>query len=556
MLPSALETQLQESTDIFEGRVTSQESFMGDDGNIYTANQFEVYRVLKGNVGFNYTIVTEGGIYGDLMQVVTPSVGLWVGDYGLVVSKTDMFRSSMNVAQTFYPINETNGEVFRLKGIDQREQLYELVSRATGTNIIELRRISLELESAENRAAPQIASISPVQVTAGTQTVITITGQNFGQEQGNGYVAFRNADNGGQSFVSLAQGPHYLSWSDTEIQLYVPSATLYNQAVAGTGTIRVVTGSGNSIESVQNLSVRYAKSEVIYSSQLSSTLLVGNQSGGYVFTPNANLVTTSGGTELAHDVLEKWACNTGVNFRLADEVVNSSEYAYDDVNLLGLSAPGQLPGYMLGRTVTTFSGCGGSNGLQWNLVEIDILLNSDIAWWTGEDHPMPGTFDMETALLHEVGHAHLLQHNNNQASPMYFQLTDGDMRRDFHPVSDVEGGDYIATISSNAESVCGEDNHQVYDFSSCNLSVINTVEEMDESNVSMAYPNPFEDVLNLTAKSGNTGYQLFDALGRKMLSGTLTIGFNEITSARLPSGVYFLEILSESEREVLRLVKN
>jgi hypothetical protein len=39
---------------------------------------------------------------------------------------------------------------------------------------------------------PAIIHDSPV---TGTQTVITITGQNFGQEQGNGYVAFRNADN-------------------------------------------------------------------------------------------------------------------------------------------------------------------------------------------------------------------------------------------------------------------------------------------------------------------------------------------------------------------------
>lgn len=553
-LPTAFETQLHNAEQIFEGKVVAQESFLGTDGNIYTSNQMEVYRVLKGDVGFDQTVVTEGGIYGDLMQIVTPSVSLRVGDYGLIVSQSDEYRSMLHIAQTFYPIDQAAGSVYSLRGVEQREQLYDLVARSTGSNTIELRRIFIP-ETSSGRATPQIGSFGPLQVTAGTQTLITISGQNFGEEQGSGYVAFRNADDGGQSYVAIAHGPHYLSWSDTEIQLYVPSATLYNQAVAGTGTIRVVNDGGTSAESLQNLTVSYAKSEVIYSENLSSTLLVGNQSGGYVFTPNTNFVNATGGTDLARKTLEKWACNTGVNFKLAENVVNSTAYAHDDVNLIGFSAPGQLPNYLLGRTITTFSGCGGANGLQWNLIEVDILLNGDISWWMNEDAPIIGTFDLETAILHELGHAHLLQHNNNAASPMFFQLTDGSMRRDFHPVADIDGGDYITTISANAESVCGEDYHQPYDFSSCDLSLINGVEDQDEQ-AALVYPNPFSDVITISSDKQGGACTLYDAVGRRILSRTLQRGINTMSTTALPSGIYILEITSEPEKEVLRLVKN
>jgi hypothetical protein len=554
-LPTALETQLHEANGIFEGKVVAQASFMGTDGNIYTSNHVEVCRVLKGSVGFEADIVTEGGVYGDLMQLVTPGVSLAVGDYGLVVTNTDEHRSIAQLARSFYPIDERTGAVSRLKGVEHREQLYGLVAGITGSDVIELRRISLLEENSGSRSTPEISSVDPVQVTAGTQTVITITGSNFGAEQGNGRVAFRNADDGGQSYVSIAPGPHYLSWSDTEVQLYVPSATLYDQAVAGSGTIRVINDAGMVAQSSQQLAVNFAKSEVIYTEQLSSTLLIGDQTGGYIFTPNNNFVYATNGTGMASKVLQKWACNTGVNFSLSSDVVNSTAYANDDVNLLGFSASGQLPSYLLGRTVTTFSGCGGSNGLQWNLIEVDILLNSDLNWWTDEGQPMSGTFDLETALLHELGHAMLLQHNNDPASPMYFQLTEGSMRRNLYDPS-LEGGNYVVTQSVEATNTCGQELHQYFESSNCDLSVINGLDESSESTIS-AFPNPFQDQVTISGDwSPGTTFCLVDATGRRVLSGVLNADNQTVGATALPRGMYLLEVRDDAGLHMQRLIKN
>ena len=558
-LPNAGDAQLHASNKIVEGRVVNQQTFIGSDGNIYTSNSIDVYRVFKGDVGFSLDVVTEGGVFGDLMQVVTPSAQMQVGDYGVMVLADDAQRSIPSVASAFYPVDEKSGTVYGSKQISNREALYEFIARSTGTETIELRRIPFDIlqenTSESNRSTPEISSVYPLEVTAGTQTILTITGQGFGAEQASGYVAFHNADDGGQSFVGLQAGPHYLSWTDTQIEMYVPSATLYNNTVAGTGSVRVVSSNGESIESVQQLTVNYAKSEVIYSEQLNNTMLVGMQSGGYEFTVNEQLMEFINGSSMVEDAFAKWACNTGVNFKLDNELVSLTDWSHDDINLIGLSNPGQLPSYLLGKTITTFSGCGTPNGLQWNLIEVDILLNRDIEWWVGEGQPTSNKYDLETAIIHEIGHAHLLQHNNNLTSPMYFQLTTGHMRRDLHEPS-IEGGNLVSTQSAEAASTCGNELHEYFDFSTCNLSVINSVEEESANSISV-YPNPFSNQITVSG-DWNSGSQffIFDATGRLILNGALNANSQSITTNQLPVGMYLLEVRDEQKLIVQRLIKN
>lgn len=558
-LPHTTNEQFNSASKIVEGKVVSQHTFVGEDGNIYTSNSIDIYRVFKGDVYFSIDVITEGGVFGDVMQVVTPSTQIQVGNYGLVVLTQDAERSTSAIASAFYPIDEKSGNVYGLKNISHREALYENIARFTGTKNVALRRIPLHTAnksaSENNRSTLEITDVFPLEVTAGTQTVVHITGQGFGAEQGTGHVAFHNADDGGQSFVNLPAGPHYLSWTDTEIQLYVPSATLYNTTVAGTGSIQVVAANGAATESSQQLTVHYAKSEIIYAEQLNNTMLVGMQSGGYTFTMNAQLQQITNGSSMVENAFLKWACNTGVNFKLTNEVVNLTDWTHDNTNLIGLSYPGQLPSYLLGKTITTFSGCGSANGLQWNLIEVDILLNSDIDWWTGEGEPASNTYDLETVILHEIGHAHLLQHNNDLRSPMYFELTPGAMRRELHQPS-IEGGNYVSTQSVEATVTCGEEAHRYFDFNTCNPSMINGIEEGSEKTISV-YPNPFTDQLTISGNWNSGGqFSIFDAAGRTVLHGILNSNTQTIATEQLSTGVYLLEIRDSERSHVHRLIKN
>ncbi|MBL4585483.1 MAG: IPT/TIG domain-containing protein, partial [Flavobacteriales bacterium] len=438
---------LSSSEKIIEGRVTRQTSFMNDGGKIFTRNEIEVYRVFKGDSPYTLNVITEGGIFGNLMQIVTPSAQLQVGDYGVLALRKDANGSSDFAVSSFMRINERTNAVSTSELATNREALYETIAKVVGSNIIQLKRVSIDVfENRDNTSAdllPVIDQIGPMEMTAGTKTVITIQGSGFGDSQGTGAVAFRNADDGGISFIEVAGGPHYLSWSDTEIQMYVPAASLYNAEVAGSGTIRVANAGGNTVESEQQIVIDYAKSEVVYSEVLNETMLVGMQDGGYVFRMNENMQTLLGSSQMVEKTMKQWACNSGVNFSLSQDVTEIADWGYDQVNVIGMSDSGQMPSYLLGKTITTFSGCGTATGLQWNLVEVDILLNSDIDWWILAQEPPQNKFDLQTTILHELGHAHLLQHNNNAISPMYFQLTSGSSRRTLHPISDIEGSSYI-----------------------------------------------------------------------------------------------------------------
>ncbi len=560
MVPNAVVQVLNSSGKIIEGRVVHQEAFFGSDGNIYTRNSIDVYRVFKGDVGFSMDVITEGGVIGDMMQVVTPSAQLKIDDYGVLVLQENTERLLGSVATAFYRVHERTGDVYGLQQADERSVLYDLIARSVGSESIELRRIPLDMLETDVdqavRAVPTISTVYPLQVTAGTRTVITISGSDFGEQQGDGFISFRNADDGGQSFVPLDPGPHYLSWSDTEIQLFVPSATLFNSTVAGTGIIRVTTNNSLSTESTQLLSVKYAKTEVIYSEELNETMLVGKQNGGYSFNMNGRLNGLLAGSPILNDALEKWTCNTGVNFNLDDELVNVADWHHDGVNVIGLAEEGELPNYLLGRTVTTFSGCGTPLGIQWNLEEVDVLLNSDVDWWSAAGQPMQNKFDLATAVLHELGHAHLLQHNNNTGSPMYFQIAEGAMRRDLHINADVGGGSFVVAESAAIEHTCGDELHAPFDFSNCDLSLTNGVE--DEMVGSMhVYPNPFTDRL-VVQKEGLTvlPYRLLDVAGRTVMAGTLGANANVISTQELPQGIYFLSLENISERSVFKLIKN
>lgn len=551
MLPNWETKSIENASDVFEGKVVAQSTFFDEFGNIKTSNTIDVYRVMKGDADFQIAVLTEGGILEDKMQIVTPSVKLKVGDYGLFVSN----ENQGNLVSQFYQIDEVTNHVYGTKVAHHREELYNEVAKTVGSSYIELKRLPQSQEVTSNKTVVQVASIYPQSATAGTQTLITISGQGFGGTQGTGHVAFRNANDGGQSFVILQPGPHYLSWSDTEIQLYVPSASLFNSTVAGTGNLEVRNGSGQVVNTNQELNIDYAKSEVVYNESLNATQLVAQQNGGYEFYQNLALAEFTDGTNQVEAAFEKWACNTSVNFKLKEELVNLAAWQNDGINLIGFSSPGQLPSTLLGKTITTFSGCGTINELQWNLVEVDILLNSDIDWYVGNATPPPGKFDLMTSILHELGHAHLLQHNNDETSPMYFELLSGSSRRFLNAIADVSGGNFVVTEATESSN-CSEESHQPHDKSNCNLSLINSVEDELAAEFSV-YPNPFADEIQIDLKTtGQNSISLFDQTGRLVLNSNSTQSTFRLKTNELPTGIYLLRAEIGQETFTTKLVKN
>ncbi|MGB1318611.1 MAG: hypothetical protein ACPG5W_10405, partial [Flavobacteriales bacterium] len=119
-LPNTFTEQLNQADKIVEGRVVGQESFLGPNGNVFTQNSLEVYRVFKGEAELTQSVVTEGGVFGDVMQLVTPSIQLQIGDYGVLVLEADEQRNSLLMASNFISINETNNAVLGSKNFTER----------------------------------------------------------------------------------------------------------------------------------------------------------------------------------------------------------------------------------------------------------------------------------------------------------------------------------------------------------------------------------------------------------------------------------------------------
>lgn len=118
--------------------------------------------------------------------------------------------------------------------------------------------------------------------SAGTGVVLTINGSGFGSSRGNGAVEFQNADDGGQTYVRPLPDA-YISWTNTRIQMYIPSITV-DQNTVGSGPIRVVTDNGGSAISQDPIILEFAYSNVDYDDKLFSRYWSGRTAAGTIFT--------------------------------------------------------------------------------------------------------------------------------------------------------------------------------------------------------------------------------------------------------------------------------
>jgi hypothetical protein len=66
------------------------------------------------------------------------------------------------------------------------------------------------------QATPTITNFTPTSITSGTSSSLTINGTNFGATQGTGFVEFKNANDGGTTWVKPLT-TDYVSWSNTQI---------------------------------------------------------------------------------------------------------------------------------------------------------------------------------------------------------------------------------------------------------------------------------------------------------------------------------------------------
>lgn len=471
MLPMAPEQRVQLATIVVEAQVRDAQSFW-DAGHqrLFTRHRLQVFSVLKGQPAdtTGLLLLTEGGRLGLDQQTLTNTLQLVPGQRGvfflapapwpgLPTAKRQL--TPVGSQQGFIEVNPTDGsatEPFRTyPALDAA--FYQQIAGLTG----QVRRVLQPLPALlkptvarpSGTLAPLVTGLTPISLPAGVGAVLTIAGSGFGSSRGTGFVEFRNADDGGTTRVK-AREADYLAWTDTRIQVRVPSVGSGGRP-AGSGQIRVTTDGQLQAESLTALTVIYALTNV---ESTDGTILqrpnhvAQNASGGISFQFGPNFV--AGPTAAWQRALASWRCNTGMNWE--GTAGTSNAIADDGVNVVAFDQGAQLPNLVLGRTTSYYRGCYAPDGsvVFW-VKEIDMQFDDATNFQFGPANAVNPQIDFETVAVHELGHAQQLSHLILPGAVMHYSIGRGQNARTLSAASDITGGRQVLRVRSFRNLGCG-----------------------------------------------------------------------------------------------------
>ncbi|MFC7667372.1 IPT/TIG domain-containing protein [Hymenobacter humi] len=244
MLPLEPARRAQQSALVVEAQVLDARSFWdANHARLFTRHRLRVFSLLKGQVAdtTELALITEGGRLGLDQQVLTNTLHLAPGQQGVFfLARAPWAGLPGSVGRAWTPYGSEQGFIeYNLAERTASEPFrtypaldgafYKELSRFTG----QARRV-LQANAAlaapaapalqRGTLAPSISSFSPQTLPAGAGAILTLNGNDFGASRGSGFVEFRNGDDGGATRVKVPDRD-YVSWTNTRIQVRVPSAT-------------------------------------------------------------------------------------------------------------------------------------------------------------------------------------------------------------------------------------------------------------------------------------------------------------------------------------------
>lgn len=453
--------RVQSSDIVVEAIVKNKESYFNSESNfIFTAYTLQVFKLFKGQLQQQeITLITEGGTVGLQRLDVSPGLEPSIGQMGVFFLNHNVSWPTPSYAtNTFYSKAGPLGMVYysenNPKAFDLLNQwgyvstsFYPELTKYTG-NYSTIQQVP-QVSSGNRRNTPVISSFTPTSITAGTNSILTINGTGFGSTRGSGKVQFRNADDGGASFID-ALPSDYISWSDTEIKLKVLRR-------AGTGAIRVQNSLSNTSTSSSNITVRWAHLNVqsAFTGQDNTYTIShkdNNSAGGISWTWDKLFFDSTRARSAFIRALENWRCNTLINWDTVGFIQNDTNLK-DNKSMVFWDSKGWLPSSTLGVCYSWYNGCTApGNSMQWYVSELDIVFKRAVNWQFGPQAPAGGRTDFESVALHELGHGHQLGHVINTANVMNFSIGPNTSKRLLQS-NDTACGNYV--MQNSTLSVCG-----------------------------------------------------------------------------------------------------
>ena len=444
--------------------------------HIFTRQRLRIFRVLKGTLTDTTAmpLLVEGGQVGLARQELTNTLRpLPVGQQGIFflvpapwggVAPAYAAYASSQGAITYDLALGTAAEPAHpyTSWAEAAQQTAQLSGRAPQVLRANNRLLAAQQVVASRAAgatqrtlAPIITSFSPTQTTAGTGAVLTIRGSGFGSSRGSGGVAFANADDGGAT-TTRALDRDYLSWSDTQVQVRVPSLATDGHP-AGTGLVRVTAADGTTATTATALVIRYALTNIDDTNGVlvdRPNHIATNGAGGLTFRFGPNFRANAAAGAAWQRALGQWRCGSGINWDLgADATANT--IASDNANVIAFD-DGSLPARVLARTTSYYQGCYTPQGeVAFYVAEIDQQFATSLPFQFGPTRAGAGQYDFESVAVHELGHAQQLSHLIRPGAIMHYGVAPGANLRTLDPTSDVAGGRLVLRTRSYCNRGCG-----------------------------------------------------------------------------------------------------
>ena len=479
-LPVEFSVKAKKANVIVEGKVISQESFWNESGTkILTANEILIYKNFKSNLKSSISedrilVITEGGIIGDEMLVVTPSLELKVGDVGMFflrdarpenkneqsqISETLQFKPSAGTQSVIpYDLDKNiaydNSRVFD----NIKKDLYKELKPYTGKKYIEFNQLPIKENNYETDNAkvfnPNIYCFSPDVISAGTESVLTIEGIGFDSFGSNSKVELIYEHSTSGWIHQPIDNEYIVEWTGTRIQVIVPPKF-------GSGTIKVTNNGNGTDESTDELNVIFSRSQRIGSTVHDGPIMLVNLNvngdDGYPIKYSTN--SSNNGISFFSDIPAKQAFaralttvreKFGLNIYY-DGTTTLSIDDNDDISVIMFDNDvSELDDDVLATTYSHFSKCNTSvnpDG-EWELDDVDMRFRrspstSTYDWNFSTASPSFSQFDFESVSLHELGHFGQLGHVNEADAVMSTSIANGQVKRDALACYEVKGMKFI-----------------------------------------------------------------------------------------------------------------
>lgn len=406
---------------------------------------------------------------------------------------------------------------------------------------------------------PVINSFSPSTIIAGSGDILTITGENFGiYNASSSRVRFRNGDEGGigasgndnnwapASFLDFVQDG-ITKWTDTEIQVRVPSATGGNSIKdpACSGRFEVRNACGLEDESDDNLIIPYAVFNVRQAGRAFRLVASADDSnGGICFTLDSSLPPYV--RSAFSFALSRWCSELDPSpaFFLNDEIIDiPSSNAGDDINIVILEPvvsdnPNAAAALLTGERITS---CEEGEEEFFYLTDFDIVVDPSFITTNPSDGQIN---EMRNRLTHELGHALMLNHSRKFSSLlpiMYFDTPSSGIS-----IQEEDEAGALQAVLVSQELLSGTDcaiplSHSIECSQNCPGT--NSTLDEDANRLFFVYPNPSNGRFKLLFLDGYPTIEgtlsVYDQLGHKVVEyKDFFIHEDKYIDLDLPVGLY------------------